>query len=128
MRPSSERGDLAEEPRARAIFETSPARTVDAPPALHWSRARHERPHHARLAPGIAWHASVFVAAGVFKQPAIALERNHLGYQIVEESGRDSPEQRAGIILQQCFEQLERFNVEVVGRLVQYQHIGRLRE
>ena len=37
-------------------------------------------------------------------------------------------EQRAGVVLQRCFEQLERFDVEVVGRLIQHQHIGRARE
>ena len=37
-------------------------------------------------------------------------------------------EQRAGVILQQLFEQFEGFDVEVVGGLIEYQHIGRTAE
>ena len=37
-------------------------------------------------------------------------------------------EDGAGIVLQQLFEQLQRLDVEVVGRLVEHQHIGRLGE
>ena len=37
-------------------------------------------------------------------------------------------EHRAGVGLQQLLEQLERVDVEVVGRLVEHQHVGRQRE
>ena len=31
----------------------------------------------------------------------------------------------AGVVLQQFFQQFQRFNVQVVGRLIEHQHIGR---
>ena len=37
-------------------------------------------------------------------------------------------QQRAGILLQRLLEQLERFDVEVVGRLVEHDHVGGFRE
>jgi hypothetical protein len=37
-------------------------------------------------------------------------------------------QQRAGIALQRVFEQLQRFDVEIVGRLVEHQQVGRPRE
>ncbi len=37
-------------------------------------------------------------------------------------------EHRAGVVLQQFLQQLQRVDVEVVGRLVEHQHVGRQRE
>ncbi|MNC84717.1 hypothetical protein D3C83_02780 [compost metagenome] len=34
-------------------------------------------------------------------------------------------EKRTGIVLQQRFQQFQRFDIEIVGRLVQHQHVGR---
>ena len=52
-----------------------------------------------------------------------------LGDDVIEERAVvGDEEQRAVVVLQRGFEQLEGFDVEVVGRLIQHQHIRRLGE
>ncbi len=67
----------------------------------------------------------ILVAADVFHQLAVALERDHLRDDVVEERAVMADQEQCAVILrQQFFEQLQRLDVEIVGRFVEHQHIG----
>jgi hypothetical protein len=71
----------------------------------------------------------VAVAADIFLPATIAFAGNGLRHHVVEEGAVVADqEHRAVVVLQQGFEQLQGFDVEVVGRLVEHQHVGRPRE
>src|SRR5262245_51896709 len=60
----------------------------------------------------------------MFAQLAVAFERDHLRHDVIEKGAVvTDEEERAAVFLEQRFEQLERLDVEIVGRLVQHQHI-----
>ena len=71
----------------------------------------------------------VAVAARVLAQFPVTFERDDLRHHVVEKHAvMADKEDRAAVFLQQRLEQLQRLDVEVVGRLVQHQHVDRLRE
>jgi len=71
----------------------------------------------------------VAVAAGIFFPHAGAFKGERLRHHVVEEGAVVADqEQRARVILQSGFQQLERFDVEVVGGLVEHQDVGGARE
>ena len=71
----------------------------------------------------------VLVAAGIFAPAPVALGRDHLGHHVVQERAIVADqEQRAVVAGEQFLEQVQRLDVQVVGRLVQHHHVGRSRE
>ena len=75
---------------------------------------------------GLALAEVVVVAAVVFLDPAVGLDDQGAGHDVVEEGPVVADQQDRPLILdQQAFEQLQRLDVEVVGRLVQDQHVRR---
>jgi len=71
----------------------------------------------------------VAVAAGIFFPHAGAFKGERLRHHVVEEGAVVADqEQCARVILQSGFQQLERFDVEVVGGLVEHQDVGGARE
>jgi chloramphenicol 3-O-phosphotransferase len=58
--------------------------------------------------------------------PDRRLRSDGLRHHVVEEGPVVADqEQRARVVLQQLLEQFQRLDVEVVGRLVEHQHVGR---
>ncbi len=71
----------------------------------------------------------ILIPAHVFLPAAIALEGDRAGDHVVEEPAVVADQQQRPRPLEQLFfEQLQRFEVEIVGRLVENEHIGRPRE
>ena len=90
--------------------------------AVHWHLLS-----QLKLAPGAG--AGNRVAAGVLFPDTVAFGGKRLRDDVVEEGAvvRDE-EDGAGVVLQRRFEELERLDVEVVGRLVEHEHVGGLGE
>ena len=66
----------------------------------------------------------VAVAAGIVEPAAVAVGRDHAIDEAIEEIAIVADEQhRAGIVRQHVLEHIERFHVEVVGRLVEHQQV-----
>ena len=82
-----------------------------------------------RFAPGRALAQPVAVAADVIADAAVAFHHQRRRHHAVEEVAIVADQQqRAGILAQQFFQQFQRFHVQVVGRFVHHQQVGRLRE
>ena len=76
---------------------------------------------------GAALRQHVGIAAGIFDPAAVALRHDHGVHHPVEEVAVVADQQdRAGIIGQHFLQQVQRFQVEIVGRLVQHQQVGGL--
>ncbi len=88
-------------------------------------RGLHGRLDGLRLDPPPALRQHVGVAAGIFLPAAVAFGDDHRGRDAVEEVAVVADQQhRAGIVGQQLLQQVERFEVEIVGRLVEHQQVG----
>ena len=85
-------------------------------------------PFPRRLASGL--HAlPLFVATRVFPPAPLALSSDHLSDNVVEKSAVMADQKQGAVVSgKQFFEQIERFNVEVVGGFVEYKHVGRTGE
>ena len=71
----------------------------------------------------------VFVAADVLGHPAVAFERQRARDDVVEKHPVVADQQQRARPLDELrLEQFERLEVEIVGRLVEHQHVGRPRE
>src|SRR5690242_8786323 len=71
----------------------------------------------------------VFIAADEFSDPAAALEYQSARDDVVDEASIVAHEkQRPWPFNQKRFEQLEHLDVEIVGGLVEYEHVRRFRE
>ena len=71
----------------------------------------------------------VLVPADVLRRRRLPFERERAGHDVVEEHAIVADEQhRAVELADQLLEQLQRLDVEIVGRLVEHQHVGRPRE
>ena len=69
----------------------------------------------------------VAIAAGVLGPAALAFGRDDAGDDAVEKVAVMTDEQyRPRVIVQQLLQQIERFEVEVVGRLVEHENVRRL--
>ena len=78
---------------------------------------------------GAALRQHVGVAAGIFGPAAVAFRRDHAAHQAVEEIAVVADQQHgAGIVAEHVLEHVERFQVEIVGRLVEHQQVRRLGE
>ena len=67
----------------------------------------------------------VRITAGIFGPPAVALGGDHARHNAVEEVAVVADQQDgAGIVVQQLLQQIQRFEVEIVGRLVEHQDVG----
>ena len=65
----------------------------------------------------------------MLRDPAVALEDEGARHDVVEEVAVVADQQqRAGVVHQQLLQDVERVGVEVVGRLVEHQDVGRLGE
>jgi hypothetical protein len=68
----------------------------------------------------------VGIAAGIFGEPAIAFRQHQSGGHPVQEIAIMADNQRgARIIGNHLFQQIQGFQVQVVGRFVQHQEVGR---
>ena len=82
-----------------------------------------------RAAPVPGAGAASLVAADVLLHSALAFEGERAGDDVVDERAIVADEQeRARPVDQHRLEQLERLDVEIVGRLVEHQHVRRPRE
>ena len=73
--------------------------------------------------------APIGITAGVFSDDAVTFEDQRAGHDVIEEStvvGDD--DERAGVVDEDVFQNVEGFGIEVVGRFVEYQHVGGLGE
>ena len=71
------------------------------------------------LSPGVG------VATGILKQPAVAVEQDRRGHQPVDEVTIVADQQDGSIVVgDDLLQQIQRFEVEVVGRLVQHQQVA----
>ena len=78
---------------------------------------------------GAALRQHVAIAAGIFGPAAVALRRDHAAHQPIEEIAVMADQQHgAGIVADHLLEHVERFQVEIVGRLVEHQQVRRLRQ
>ena len=78
-------------------------------------------------APALRQH--VAIAAGIFVPRAVAFRHDHrIDHAIEEIAVMADQDHRAGIIAERLFQHVERFKIEVVGRLVEHQQIRRFRQ
>ena len=98
----------------------------------HRSRRRHGFEEHFRRGRRQAARtlcSPVFDATFVLApQPRrdLAFVRNQTGDNVVQKPAIVTDQKHgAGVVLQQLFEQLQRVDVQVIGRLVKHEHIGR---
>ena len=71
----------------------------------------------------------ILVAAEVLLHPAVSFEHQRAGHDVVEKRAVVADQQQRARPLDELrFEQLQRFEVEVVGRFVQHEQVGRPRE
>ena len=83
----------------------------------------------ARLDALAALGDHVAIAAGIFDPAAVAFAHQHACRDAVEKIAVVADDdQRAGIIREHFFEQVERFEVEIIRRLVENEQIRRLRQ
>ena len=77
----------------------------------------------------LALDQPVLHAAFKLAPARIALKGDGAGDHVIQK-GAVVADQKHGsvVVLQQVFEQLQRVDVQVVGRLVEHQHIGRTRK
>jgi len=100
-----------------------------------WPRRRLRRALCRRLPPleradtVAALRQHVGIAAGIFGPSAVALRRDHRGDRAVEEVAVVAhEEERARIGGEHLLQQIERLEVEIVGRLVEHHEIRGLRQ
>ena len=73
---------------------------------------------------GAALRQHVAIAAGIFDPAAIALRHDHAAHQTVEKIAIVADEQHGpGIVGQHVLEHVQRFHIEIVGRLVEHQKV-----
>ena len=73
---------------------------------------------------GAALHQHVTVTAGILGPAAVPLRGNHATHQAIEKIAIVADEQdRAGVFAEHVLKHVERFHVEIVGRLVEHQQI-----
>ena len=71
----------------------------------------------------------VVITSRVFTEAALAFEHQRAGDDIVEKRSIVADEQQGSLVVgQQLFQKLERLDVEIVGRLIENQHVCRLSE
>src|SRR5690606_36585067 len=98
-------------------------------PRRRCAGGRRRRRRHGRGGGGRALAQPVLVAPDVLAPAAATLGRDRLRHHIVEEGPVVADQQeRAFVVLQGRLEQLERFHVEVVGRLVEVDQVRGLGE
>src|SRR5262249_62286529 len=91
--------------------------------ASGWAGGRCRRNRHGALGNPVA------IAADVLPPSAVALAHERLGHDVIEKRAVvGNQEKRPGVGLQSLFENLERLDIEIVGRLVEDQEVGWLRE
>ena len=70
-------------------------------------------------------HQPVGHAAFVFAPLGVALISNGAGDHVVQKGAVMADQEHGAVVaLQQVFEQLQRVDVQVIGRLVEHQHVG----
>src|SRR6478672_5081065 len=105
-------------------------------PALWCCRRRSSQPgfpavvgcslHWLALQVGAALRQHIAVAAGIFDPAPVAFRHDYRCYDTIEEVAvMADQDHRAVVVAQHFLQHVEGFQVEVVGRLVQYQQVGR---
>ena len=76
--------------------------------------------------PQLSLTQPIRIRADVLMRHAVAFERNHAGHEVVQKGSVVADDEHcAGVIRDQFLQKFQRFRVQVVGRLVEHEHIRR---